>query len=202
MTRPQWIIKKDWLHERVRAVGRCINEAHGGGELTVVPVLTGALIFSGDLMHWIEDVSVRVQLAQAASYEREVPGDLKVDLSQVDRRHVTGKNVLIVDDILDTGRTMHELAGRIGSMNPASLRIAVLLRKRARHDPDCPVEPDYVGFEIPDLFVVGYGLDVDGLHRHWSYIGVWGQHLERNEHEQIVSDIQRQLGQPPQTALA
>lgn len=194
IARPQWIIREDWTRRRVRALGAQITDDLGGLEVTVVPVLTGAFIFGADLMRCLDIMDVRVQWARAASYDAEMRGDLKVDLSHVDPAHIAGRHVLLVDDILDTGNTMHELVLRISAMSPASVRIAVLLRKRARHDPDIDVEPHYVGFEIPDLFVVGYGLDVNGLHRHWSYIGVLDSDLTPERHAEVVADIERQLG--------
>lgn len=138
-------------------------------ELVLVPVLTGAMIFVADLIRELER-RMRIEVVRASSYHgtatrssgsvalSEIPGDL------------AGCDVVLVDDILDSGRTLGALQAAIGEQRPRSLRTCVLLRKdveRAVHA-DC----DLVGFDIPDEFVVGYGLDYDGLHRNLPDIGV------------------------------
>ena len=133
-----------------------------GGELTVVAVLNGALVFSADLVRHL-DLPLRIETVRARSYRGDAttPGDLRVRMDDVGA--LAGRHVLLVDDILDTGRTMERLRAEIRAQGPASVRIAVLLDKPDRRAVD--VEADYVGFEIPDVFVVGYGLDHDERYR-------------------------------------
>lgn len=128
----------------------------GGGELTVVSVLNGALVFTADLVRHL-DVPLRIETVRARSYRGDAttPGDLALRMEDVGA--LAGRHVLLVDDILDTGRTMHRLRAEIRQRGPASVRIAVLLDKPARRAVE--IEADHVGLEIPDVFVVGYGLD-------------------------------------------
>ncbi len=137
--------------------------------LSVVGVLTGSLMFLADLARQL-DVPHRIGLIQASSYRGEAtaPGELRVGPELL--HDVRGRHVLLVDDILDTGQTLASLVARVADLGPASVRSAVLLRKRGRQR--VAFEPDYCGFEIPDAFVVGYGLDFNDEYRHLPYIAV------------------------------
>jgi hypoxanthine phosphoribosyltransferase len=150
------------IRAEVTALGRRISAAFAGKELTVVCVLDGALLFTADLVRELE-LPLRLETVAARSYRdgATAPGALQLRLECAER--LRGRHVLVVDDILDTGRTLAAARDAIRMAEPASLRIAVLLDKPKRRV--VPVQADYVGFEIPDVFVVGYGMDHDGHYR-------------------------------------
>ncbi|HUG92401.1 MAG TPA: phosphoribosyltransferase family protein, partial [Planctomycetaceae bacterium] len=138
-----------------------------GRPLTVLGVLTGSIIFVSDVIRRI-NLPLRVGLIQASSYRGRAtaPGELSVSAALVP--DIAGRHVLLLDDIFDTGRTLAALTATIAAMRPASLRSGVLLWKEGRSRVD--LEPDYHCFRIPDVFVVGYGLDYDDEHRHLPYL--------------------------------
>jgi hypoxanthine phosphoribosyltransferase len=160
------------VRTRVSALGQQIRADYQGGELTVVSVLTGSFIFTADLIRELDGVTVQVELVKAHSYHGTASGPLELDLALVDYRQIAGCDVLLVDDVLDTGQTLHTLVRRLAKHRPRSLKTAAFLRKRGRQRPDFPVQLDYVGFDIDDHFVVGYGLDYYGLYRNLSWVGV------------------------------
>jgi hypoxanthine phosphoribosyltransferase len=164
------LIPADRIQQRVDELARAMMADYGHQPVTIVGVLTGSLMFLADLMRRLE-LPLRIALIQASSYrgatttsgELHVRSDLLPDLS--------GRNVLVLDDILDTGKTLARLKTELQAMKPASLKFCVLLRKIGRQE--TPFEPDYVGFEIPDKFVIGYGLDYNDEYRNLPYIGVF-----------------------------
>lgn len=131
--------------------------------LTIVGVLTGCLMFLADLVRRL-NVPHRISLIQASSYRGETttPGELMIDPALLG--DLRGRHVLLLDDILDTGHTLVQLQRYLQQRGVKSLRTVVLLRKIGRQK--VAVEPDYFGFEIPDAFVVGYGLDYNDDYRH------------------------------------
>jgi hypoxanthine phosphoribosyltransferase len=135
--------------------------------ITIVGVLTGSIVLLADLIRQLE-MPLRVALVQARSYRGRAtsPGPLSVKLD--DLCDLKGREVLLVDDIFDTGRTLLELVSLLDEREPASIHSAVLLRKLGRQQ--VPIAPDWVGFDIPDEFVVGYGLDYDDLYRNLPYV--------------------------------
>jgi hypoxanthine phosphoribosyltransferase len=133
-----------------------------GGEVVMIPILTGALVFTADLFRAIP-LRMSVATVAVSSYPGDATQSLGATISSDVPRGLAGKHVIVVDDILDTGRTLAAIRDAILSQQPASLKICVLLRKERRRDAD--IDADYVGFDIPDTFVVGYGLDFDGLYR-------------------------------------
>lgn len=157
------------IQERVRRLADQIADDYRGRSLTIVGVLTGSLIFLADLIRHI-DLSLRISLIQASSYRgaTTTPGALQVQPELIP--DLAGRHVLLLDDILDTGQTLSHLVAHLNTLGVASLRVAVLLRKRGRQV--VPLEPDYCGFEIPDAFVIGYGLDYNDEYRHLPYVGV------------------------------
>ncbi len=163
------LISQAQIRTAVVRLGAEINERYGAHELTVVSVLHGALVFTADLIRRL-DMPVRLHTVSARSYHAQAtaPGELQVQadgLAELRDRHV-----LLVDDILDTGRTLAHLSTLIRAASPASLRLVALLDKPSRRS--TPVQADFVGFEIPDVFVVGYGLDHDGRFRNLPDISV------------------------------
>ena len=158
------------IAERVADLGARISTDYAGRTLTLVSVLKGSLPFMADLMRAIE-IPVQIDLMEVSSYggaSTETSGLVRIlkDLSS----SIEGKDVLIVEDIIDTGLTLNYLIRYLRGKNPKSLRICTLLDKPARRLVDIPV--DYVGFTIPDQFVVGYGLDYREYYRNLRFVGV------------------------------
>ena len=164
------LLSEDQIQARVAELGAQVSADYAGGTLTLVSVLKGSLPFMADLMRAIT-VPVRIDLMEVSSYggaTTESSGLVRIlkDLSA----SIQGEDVLIVEDIIDTGLTLNYLLRYLRGKNPASLRICTLLDKPARRLVDIPV--DYTGFTIPDQFVVGYGLDYGELYRNLRFVGV------------------------------
>ena len=151
------------IENRIAALADELNARYPDG-VSIISVMTGAMPFTADLIRQLT-VPVQVSVVVARSYEGTAQrnGELKLRLPP-EACAVTGQHVLVVDDILDSGQTLGRLFADIRAMGPASLAGCVLLRKE-RPDITGRIEMDYVGFDIPDAFVVGYGLDYDGLGR-------------------------------------
>lgn len=163
------LIPAERIQMRVAELAQQITADYRQRPVTIVGVLTGSLMFLADLVRHLE-IPVRIGLIQASSYRgaTTVPGQLHVQPELVP--DVRERHIILLDDILDTGQTLEYLVRHIRGLGAASLRVAVLLRKRGRQK--MPLEPDYCGFDIPDAFVVGYGLDFNDEYRHLPYIGV------------------------------
>ena len=166
------LIPAERIRERVAELARQIAQDYHGRPVTIVGVLTGSLMFLADLMRRL-DLPLRIALIQASSYRGGVtkPGTLHVQSDLLP--DLRGRHILILDDILDTGHTLAYLVRHLKALEPASLKVVVLLRKHGRQEE--PLEPDYCGFEIPDAFVVGYGLDYNDEYRNLPFIGVMKQ---------------------------
>ena len=163
------LIPAEKIQERVDELGRQIARDYDRQPLTIVAVLTGSLMFLADLMRRL-DLPLRIALIQASSYrgEAQTPGELHVQSELLPE--LRGRHILILYDILDTGHTLAYIVRQIGALQPASMKTAVLLRKSGRQEE--ALEPDYCGFQIPDEFVVGYGLDYNDEYRNLPFIGV------------------------------
>ena len=164
------LISQEELTARISELGRQITEAYrDAGPLVLIGVLKGSFIFLADLFRQI-DLPAEVDFLGLSSYgdSQETSGVVRVtqDLS----RSIEGKHVLVVEDIVDTGLTMQYLLENLATRRPVSIRIASLLHKPARSQ--VPIDIDYLGFEIPDRFVIGYGLDFQAKFRNLPYIGV------------------------------
>lgn len=169
---PAVLIPEDRILSRVEALGRRISEDYAGvDELVLVGVLRGCYIFLADLSRRIA-IPRRIDFIALASYGRTgtVPGAVRLIMDL--RTDIAGKHVLIVEDIVDTGHTLQYLLGLLRSRGPASLKTCALLRKPERLKADVGI--DYLGFDIPDVWVVGYGLDYGDRERALPYIGVVG----------------------------
>ncbi len=158
------------IQAKVGELGARISADYAGRQLTLVSVLKGSLPFMADLMRALT-LPVRIDLMEVSSYggaTTESSGLVRIlkDLSS----SIEGQDVLIVEDIIDTGLTLNYLLRYLRGKNPASLRICTLLDKPARRLVDIPV--DYIGFTIPDRFVVGYGLDYGEFYRNLRFVGV------------------------------
>lgn len=163
------LISESAIQSRVKEIGILIQKDFRGEPLTVIGVLTGCLIFISDLVRQL-DIPVRIFFLRASSYRgyTTVPGNLEVDSSMLP--DIQGKNVLLIDDILDSGQTLAKLTNHLKEKGCESIKTAVLLRKMGRQQH--AIEPDYCGFEIPDEFVIGYGLDYNDEYRNLPFIGV------------------------------
>jgi hypoxanthine phosphoribosyltransferase len=164
------LLTEEQISAKVAELGARIGADYGDRRLTLVSVLKGSLPFMADLMRAIPS-PVRIDLMEVSSYggtSTESSGLVRIlkDLSAT----IAGEDVLIVEDIIDTGLTLNYLVRYLRGKNPATLRICTLLDKPARRLVDIPV--DYVGFTIPDQFVVGYGLDYGEYYRNLRFVGV------------------------------
>jgi hypoxanthine phosphoribosyltransferase len=164
------LLSEEQIQSKVAELGSQISEDYTGRQLTLVSVLKGSLPFMADLMRAIS-IPVRIDLMEVSSYggtSTESSGLVRIlkDLSA----SIEGEDVLIVEDIIDTGLTLNYLVRYLRGKNPATLRICTLLDKPARRLVEIPV--DYVGFTIPDQFVVGYGLDYGEVYRNLRFVGV------------------------------
>jgi hypoxanthine phosphoribosyltransferase len=164
------LVTEEQIRDKVAELGARIGADYADRRLTLVSVLKGSLPFMADLMRAIP-VPVRIDLMEVSSYggsATESSGLVRIlkDLSAT----IEGEEVLIVEDIIDTGLTLNYLVRYLRGKNPKSLRICTLLDKPARRLVDIPV--DYVGFTIPDQFVVGYGLDYREYYRNLRFVGV------------------------------
>jgi hypoxanthine phosphoribosyltransferase len=163
------LIPAERIQTRVGELGRQIALDYQNRPITIVGVLTGSLIFLADLVRHLE-LPLRIGLIQASSYRgtSTSAGELHIQPELVP--DVRGRHVLLLDDILDTGQTLAYLSNYLQTLGTASLRVAVLLRKRGRQK--IALEPDYCGFDIPNAFVIGYGLDYNDEYRNLPYIAV------------------------------
>ena len=163
------LIDESQIRDRLRVLGREIEESYRNKPLTIVAVLTGSLIALADLVRQIR-IPLRIALVQASSYRGKTTTATTLVLNEAFAPDVAGRDVLLLDDILDTGQTLSALAEHLKDRGATTVRTAVLLRKIGRQV--VPIEPDYCGFVIPDAFVVGYGLDFNDEYRHLPYVGV------------------------------
>jgi len=163
------LLSEAQIQQRVRQLGRQIEADYQGKPLTIVAVLTGSLILLADLIRQIQ-IPLRVALLQASSYKGATTTAAPLVVNEAFSPEVADRDVLLLDDILDTGQTLATLVRHMGDRGARSVRTAVLLRKIGRQQ--VPLEPDYCGFTIPDAFVVGYGLDYNDDYRHLPYVAI------------------------------
>lgn len=156
------------LRTGVDRVAAEITQRYGEKPITVVAVMTGSLIMLADLIRRL-NMPVRVSLIRASSYRGgTTSGDLTIKEDMM--LDITDRDVIVVDDIFDTGKTLHAVVECVRSMGPSSVATAVLLHKEGRQIVD--MKPDFVAFNIPDEFVVGYGLDYQDLYRNLPFLAV------------------------------
>ena len=161
------LLSKEELHDGVMRMADQVAACYEDRQLTIVGVLTGSVVLMADLIR-VMDLPMRVGVLQASSYrgatttrgELVINSELMLDISD--------RDVLLVDDIFDTGHTLVQVIERMRAMGPSSIRSAVLLAKQGRQEVDA--KPDFAGFQIPDEFVVGYGLDYGDLYRNLPYV--------------------------------
>jgi hypoxanthine phosphoribosyltransferase len=161
------LIEAAEIQAKVAELGRLIADDYRGRPLTVIGVLTGGVVLVSDLIRSI-DLPLRVGMIHASSYRGKATAPGALALAAELLPDIRGRHVLVVDDIFDTGRTLAAVIDHIRAANPCSVRGAVLLWKERRREIDW--EPHYFGFKIPDVFVVGYGLDYNDEHRSLPYV--------------------------------
>ncbi|WP_346668673.1 hypoxanthine phosphoribosyltransferase [uncultured Subdoligranulum sp.] len=164
------LVSEEQLQNKVAELGAQISRDYEGRDLLMVSILKGSVVFMADLMRAVK-IPCGIDFMVVSSYGGantmstglvKIVKDLDADL--------TGKDVLIVEDILDTGITLSHLLPVLRMRNPRSVRLCTILSKPSRRKAE--IEPDYLGFEVPDEFVVGYGLDYDEKYRNLPYVGV------------------------------
>ncbi len=168
------LISENELRQGVARLADQIRAHYAGKPLTLVGVFVGSLVLLADLIRLL-DMPLRVELlpSRQGGKGTSKPGPVVLDLDLL-VSDIRGRDVLLVDDIFDTGDTIWELIPQLDDLGPETVRVAVLLRKQGR----CrvPRQPDFVGFEIPDVFVVGYGLDYNDRYRHLPCIAALEPH--------------------------
>ena len=167
------LIPQSQIARRVRQMSNDIEREFKGGEMVVVSLLNGTVMFLADLIRNLS-LPLRLDFIGVSSYGVGTePGELVITKEL--RLDVRGRDVLLVDDILDTGKTLYRVLGRMRALKPRRIRTCVLLNKPARRIEE--VQPDFVGFNIPDFFVVGYGLDFAERYRNLPFVGVLHPHI-------------------------
>lgn len=160
---------KEEIARRVEVLGEMITQEYRGKELLCVGILKGAVVFYADLIRAIRcELATDFMAVSSYGASTQTSGTVRIvkDLNE----DIAGRDVLIVEDILDTGLTLHYLRRLLMERNPASIRICTLFDKRERRAAD--IQADYVGFQIPDAFIVGYGLDYAEKYRNLPYVGI------------------------------
>ena len=161
------LFSEERIRSRVQDLARQITADYNDRSLVLVSILRGSVFFATDLARLIE-LSLSMDFLSISSYGEDSEGVVRItkDLEE----NIAGKDVLVIEDIIDTGFTLKYLFRTLGSRNPKSLEVCTLLDRRARRIIDMDLK--YIGFEIPDKFVVGYGLDYRQRYRNLPYIGI------------------------------
>ena len=163
------LVNEEQIQERIMTLGRQITADYAGREPLFVGVLKGCFIFMADLVRAC-DLKCTVDFMVVSSYGAGTVSSGAVEIVKDLSQDISGRDIIIVEDILDSGNTLSYLTRIMRARNPASIRIVTLMDKPDRRTAE--VQADYVGFTIPDSFVVGYGLDYDQRYRNLPYIGV------------------------------
>lgn len=184
------LITEDRIARRVRQMSRHIVRDFAGREMVVISLLKGTVMFLADLIRNLA-LPLRLDFIGVSSYG---PGTESGDLvfTKELRLDVRGRDVLLVDDILDTGKTLYRVRAKVRALHPRRIKTCVLLNKAVRRVE--PIRADYVGFEIPDFFVVGYGLDFSERYRNLPFIGVLQPQVYQNASHPAAPARPAQLG--------
>jgi hypoxanthine phosphoribosyltransferase len=161
------VLSPNQIHDGVRRLAHELTAIYGERPITIVAILTGSLVFLADLIRQLE-MPLRVALVQANRYRTPDEPRESLEITDALLPNLKGRDVLVIDDIFDTGHTLVEVLAQLLQHEPASVRSAVLMRKAGRSE--VPVAPDLVMFNIPDEFVVGYGLDYEDRFRNLPYV--------------------------------
>lgn len=163
------LLTEGQIRERIKTIAREIKAVYGDGEFTIISLINGAVMFTADLMREIDN-PVRLDCIRVSSYGAKTKSIGTPQVIYSLTLDIKDRDVLVIDDILDTGKTLKLVKELVQELKPASCRTCVLLDKKARRE--VALEADFVGFEIPDKFVVGYGLDFAERYRNLPGIGV------------------------------
>ena len=184
------LITDDQIARRIRGMSLDIVRDFTGREMVVVSLLNGTVMFLADLVRNLS-LPLRLDFIGVSSYGAGTESGELVFTKEL-RLDVRGRDVLLVDDILDTGKTLYRVRNKLRALKPRRIKTCVLLNKAARRVE--PVEADYVGFEIPDFFVVGYGLDFAERYRNLPFVGVLHPHVYKLTSQQITPTRPRKSG--------
>lgn len=163
------LVSEQQLKDKVAQLGAQISQDYAGKDLVLVSILKGAVVFMADLMRAVT-IPCSIDFMVVSSYGAGTTTTGLVKIIKDLDSELSGKDVLIVEDILDTGVTLSNLVPMLKMRNPNSVRICAILDKPSRRRAD--IQADYTGFQVPDEFVVGYGLDYDEKYRNLPYVGV------------------------------
>ncbi|MFN8445406.1 MAG: hypoxanthine phosphoribosyltransferase [Caldilineaceae bacterium] len=163
------LISEEQIRERVKELGALISQEYSGQDLLLVSVLKGSIVFMADLVRAIE-IPHEIDFMATSSYGAGTQTTGVVRILKDLNVSITGRNLVVVEDIIDSGHTLNYLLRILQERQPASLRVMTLLDKPERREIN--VQVDWIGFSIPNEFVVGYGLDYGELYRNLPYIGV------------------------------
>lgn len=163
------LLSEETIGERVKEIGQAISKDFEGKDVVFIGVLKGCFIFMADLMRHVT-IPCSMDFMAVSSYGSGTVSTGAVKINKDLSQNIEGKHVIFVEDILDSGLTLSYLANYLQARQPASISIATLMDKPARRKAD--IKADYAGFEVPDAFVVGYGLDFDEKYRNLPFIGV------------------------------
>ncbi len=163
------LLTEEELKAKVKELGDKISADYQGKEPLLISVLRGSYIFMADLTRALT-IPCQVDFMAVSSYGSGTTSSGQVNIIKDLSDSIEGKDVIVVEDILDSGNTLHYLLQVLSARHPASIRLATLLDKPSRRTK--PVQANYVGFSVPDKFVVGYGLDYDERYRNLPYIGI------------------------------
>ena len=161
------LITREQLAQRVKELGKQITEDYKGEQILLVGILKGSVPFMADLMREI-DLDIAIDFMSVSSYGSSTKSSGVVRIMKDLDTGIEGKNVLIVEDIIDTGLTLHYLVNYLSGRQPKSLKICSILDKPSRRKVE--IEGDYIGFTVEDKYIVGYGLDMDQHYRNLPYI--------------------------------
>lgn len=176
------LLNKQELHDGVARMAEEIAKEYANRQLTIVGVLTGSVVLVADLIRML-DLPMRVGVIEASSYRGATTTRGELTINSELMIDIEGRDVLLVDDIFDTGHTLVKVVEKLHDFKPASVRSAVLLRKHGRQEVDA--QPDFVAFDIPDEFVVGYGLDYEDLYRNLPFLAALEQD-DLDKHRELV----------------
>jgi hypoxanthine phosphoribosyltransferase len=171
----QILVDEETIKNRLKELGQEINQAYKGRDVAVIAIINGAIIFVADLIREL-NIPLQLDCIRISSYCDDTKPVKEPEVIDRIRLELKGIDVLIIDDILDSGNTLARVTEMFRSMEPASLKTCVLLDKKTNRSVD--FEADFVGFEIPDEFVVGYGLDFAERYRQLPCIGVLRPELQ------------------------
>ena len=163
------LFSEEQLKTRVNEIAQEIERDYAGKEIMLISVLRGSFIFMADLCRAI-DLDCTLDFMSVSSYGKGTSSSGQVQITKDLSEDISGRHIIVVEDILDSGNTLYNLAGHLRDRGAASVALCVLLDKPARREK--PIEPNYVGFTVPDEFVVGYGLDYADRYRNLPYVGV------------------------------